>query len=119
MFKAILSTAVVLASLSASAQTVPADIVVKCTMTEKTKSTEETLTFKYGVGQKLLKMSGAEKIIVEVSDDNAMEEGLQDIKVYLKGSIVSAKAVSVSEDQTHGVHVLKTSGKITSIFCGI
>lgn len=97
----------------------PAPVTMKCTLSDMKGSVHETLVFEYGSGQKLLGISGSEKIIVEVSDNNALEAGLHDVKIYLKDSIVSAKSVTVSNDQTHGAHVVLASKKITSIFCGI
>lgn len=124
MVQFLLATLVSLSAVSAFAgystdYPPPADITVKCTLTDAKSTQEEILNFEFGRGQKLLVMSGAEKIIVELSSNNSLEAGFHDLKVYVKDAIIAAKSITVSDDQTHGVHVLRTSKKLSSIFCGI
>lgn len=119
MIKLLVTAAITAATFSAFAGGAPAPITIKCEMSTTKGAEQEVLSFEYGSGQQILAMSGAEKIIVEVSDNNALEAGLHDVKVYLNDSILSAKSVTVSKDQSHGIHIVRTSKGLSSIFCGI
>lgn len=99
----------------------PAPMTMKCiTFDTNGRSEKQTIVFEYGMGQQALKLKDAKGIVAAVTDDNEMLPDVYDVKLYSDTSIVTAKGVSPSEDQTHGIHLVQLSGKrAVSVFCGI